>query len=41
MKKFDGYLNGVNFGGWYSQCDYSLDRLNNFITEEDFKNVAK
>lgn len=40
MKKLEGYLNGINFGGWYSQCDYSLDRLNNFITEQDFKTVA-
>ena len=40
MKKFNGYLNGINFGGWFSQCDYSLDRYDNFIKEEDFKKVS-
>ena len=37
MKKFDGFMHGVNLGGWFSQCDYSEDRLNNFIKEEDLK----
>lgn len=27
-------------GGWLSQCDYSEDRLNNFITEPDFQTIA-
>lgn len=27
-------------GGWLSQCDYSEDRLNNFITEPDFEKIA-
>lgn len=31
---------GVNFGGWMSQCDYSRDRLDNFITEKDFEIIA-
>ena len=30
---------GVNLGGWLSQCDYSDDRLNNFITEPDFATI--
>lgn len=41
MKQFTGFKNGINFGGWFSQCDYSLDRLNNFIKEEDFKTVSE
>lgn len=41
MKQLKGFRNGVNFGGWFSQCDYSLDRLNNFIKEEDFKKVSE
>lgn len=41
MKKLAGYSNGINFGGWFSQCDYSLDRLNNFIVEDDFKKVSQ
>lgn len=36
-----GFNKGVNFGGWLSQCDYSDDRLNNFITEPDFETVSK
>ena len=35
-----GFKKGVNLGGWFSQCDYSENRLNNFITEVDFKQIA-
>lgn len=41
LMKEKGFYRGVNLGGWLSQCDYSEDRLNNFITEEDFKNIAQ
>ena len=40
MFKINGFHKGINFGGWLSQCDYSNDRLNNFIKEEDFKKIA-
>ncbi|MBR5372618.1 MAG: glycoside hydrolase family 5 protein [Oscillospiraceae bacterium] len=40
MKQDYGFRKGINFGGWMSQCDYSEDRLNNFITEKDFAQVA-
>lgn len=40
MKKFIGYQKGVNFGGWFSQCDYSKETYDNFITEDDFKKVS-
>ena len=40
MLKEKGFYKGVNLGGWMSQCDYSLDRLDNFITEKDFANIA-
>lgn len=33
-------LRGVNLGGWLSQCDYSAARLMQFITEEDFRQIA-
>jgi aryl-phospho-beta-D-glucosidase BglC (GH1 family) len=33
------YLNGVNFGGFFSQADLNDQHLNNFITEKDFKIV--
>lgn len=31
---------GINFGGWFSQCDYTEQRYNNFISEDDVKQVA-
>lgn len=39
MKKFIGYMKGVNMGGWLSQCDYSTEHLDSFITEKDFKTL--
>lgn len=39
MKDF-GFGRGVNLGGWMSQCDYSRDRLDHFITEKDFDVIA-
>ena len=32
---------GINFGGWFSQCDHSELRYETFITEDDVKQVAK
>lgn len=40
MLRDRGFYRGVNLGGWLSQCDYSEDRLNNFITEPDFEKIA-
>ena len=40
MLRERGFYRGVNLGGWLSQCDYSEDRLNNFITEPDFEKIA-
>ncbi len=39
LKKWPGYEKGMNLGGWLSQCDYSKDRLENFIHEEDFAKI--
>ncbi len=39
MKEF-GFYRGVDLGGWFSQCDYSEDRMDHFITEKDFDVVA-
>ena len=39
MKDF-GFYRGVNLGGWFSQCDYSEERLNRFITERDMDVIA-
>lgn len=40
MLREKGFYRGVNLGGWFSQCDYSEDRLNHFITEPDFEKIA-
>ena len=37
MKRFDGYMHGINLGGWLSQCDHTKDRYDNFIKEEDIR----
>ncbi len=40
MREFKGYLHGVDLGGWFSQCDHSKERYDNFIKEEDFDRIA-
>ena len=40
MLKERGFYKGVNLGGWLSQCDYSAERLDGFITESDFAQIA-
>lgn len=40
MKSFDGFKKGVNLGGWLSQCDYSTERLERFIVEDDIKKIS-
>lgn len=40
MLKEKGFYKGINLGGWLSQCDYSQDRLDNFIKEPDFERIA-
>ncbi len=39
MKDF-GFYRGIDLGGWFSQCDYSDDRMDHFITEKDFSVIA-
>ncbi len=40
MLKEAGFYRGINLGGWLSQCDYSAERLNSFITAPDFAQIA-
>lgn len=40
MRNRLGMFRGVNLGGWLSQCDYSDARLNEFIKEADFAQIA-
>ena len=39
MRRFNGYMHGIDIGGWLSQCVYSKEHLDNFITEEDIKRI--
>ncbi|MCH5266866.1 MAG: cellulase family glycosylhydrolase [Lachnospiraceae bacterium] len=41
MIQWKGYVKGINLGGWLSQCDYSVERLEKFIAEEDIKKIAE
>lgn len=42
MKKFEGYMRGINLGGWLSQCaDYSERHYSEFITERDIKTISE
>lgn len=41
MKKFEGYMRGINLGGWLSQCaEYSEKHYSGFITESDIKTIS-
>ena len=40
MLKERGFYHGINLGGWLSQCDYSTERLDGFIREEDIAQIA-
>ncbi len=42
MRQFEGYLKGVNLGGWISQFDkYSEEHFNTFIQEADIKRISE
>lgn len=40
MKKFDGYMKGINLGGWLSQCVHSKQHYDSFITESDIRRIS-
>lgn len=41
MRKFEGFLKGINLGGWLSQfSSYSHEHFKTFITEKDIKDIA-
>ena len=40
MRSFEGYRHGINFGGWFSQCDHSEKRYDYFIRKDDFRRIA-
>ena len=40
MRKFEGYMHGINLGGWFSQCDHSVRRYDYFVRKDDFRRIA-
>ncbi len=40
MKRFEGFMRGVNLGGWLSQGTYDKAHLDTFITEKDIETIA-
>ena len=36
MLKEMGFYKGINLGGWLSQCDYSEEHMDSFISEKDY-----
>ena len=40
MLRNKGFYKGIDLGGWFSQCDYSKERLDNFITEHDLARIS-
>lgn len=41
MLEWNGYIKGVNLGGWLSQCNYTEEHSKKFITEDDISKIAK
>ncbi len=40
MKRFEGFMHGIDLGGWLSQGAYVPEHWDTFITEEDFRRIA-
>ena len=40
MKRFEGYIKGIDLGGWLSQGEYTKEHLDSFIHEEDISVIA-
>lgn len=40
MKRLNGFMKGVNLGGWLSQGEYTKEHLDSFIGENDIKTIA-
>ena len=40
VKKLDGFMRGINLGGWISQGENDPEYIKNFITEDDIKRIA-
>ena len=42
MRAFEGFMKGVDLGGWLSQCgnNYNETHYSTFITEKDIETIA-
>lgn len=40
MRAWEGYMRGVNLGGWISQCPRERTHYDGFITEKDIRTIA-
>jgi endoglucanase len=40
MKTWNGYMRGINLGGWISQCPRDRSHYDSFITEKDIRTIA-
>lgn len=40
MSLLDGFMHGVNLGGWLSQCVHTKEHYDSFISEADIKQIA-
>ena len=40
MKRFEGFMKGINLGGWLSQYESNKEHLDSFITEKDIETIA-
>ena len=41
MRIWEGFQHGINFGGWFSQQEYTEQHYRTFITETDFAAVSR
>ena len=40
MKRFEGFMRGINLGGWLSQYASDKEHLDSYITEKDIEKIA-
>ncbi|MDD6039483.1 MAG: cellulase family glycosylhydrolase [bacterium] len=41
MKTLEGYIKGINLGGWLSQCVHTKEHYDTFLQEEDVKRASE
>lgn len=41
MKKFEGFMKGINLGGWLSQNTLTEEHMSSFIVESDIKKISE